>query len=230
MSLNIFGAIMIKTCVLIPSYNEAKTVGGIIRELLDKGLSSCVIDDGSTDDTASIAKSSGAIVLRHDKNMGKGASLREGFKYVLKEDFAAALIMDGDGQHETSDIDNFFKKMEDTDADIVIGNRMSDTSSMPLVRNITNKFMSCVISKLCGRKIPDTQCGFKLIKRNVLEDINLESSNYEIESEILIKAAKKGFKIYSVPIKTVYKGEMSKINPIIDTIRFLLLLIKTVIR
>lgn len=230
MSLNIFGAIMIKTCVLIPSYNEAKTVGGIIRELLDKGLSSCVIDDGSTDDTASIAKSSGAIVLRHDKNMGKGASLREGFKYVLKEGFAAALIMDGDGQHETSDIDNFFKKMEDTDADIVIGNRMSDTSSMPLVRNITNKFMSCVISKLCGRKIPDTQCGFKLIKRNVLEDINLESSNYEIESEILIKAAKKGFKIYSVPIKTVYKGEMSKINPIIDTIRFLLLLIKTVIR
>lgn len=220
---------MIKTCVLIPSYNEAKTVGGIIRELLDKGLSSCVIDDGSTDDTASIAKSSGAIVLRHDKNMGKGASLREGFKYVLKKSFAAALIMDGDGQHETSDIDNFFKKMEDTDADIVIGNRMSDTSSMPLVRNITNKFMSCVISKLCGHKIPDTQCGFKLIKRKVMEDINLESSNYEIESEILIKAAKKGFKIYSVPIKTVYKGEMSKINPIIDTIRFLALLIKTVI-
>lgn len=221
---------MIKTCVLIPSYNEARTVGGIIRELRDKGLSSCVIDDGSTDDTASIAKSSGAIVLRHDKNMGKGASLREGFKYVLKEDFAAALIMDGDGQHETSDIDNFFKKMEDTDADIVIGNRMSDTSSMPLVRNITNKFMSYVISKLCGHKIPDTQCGFKLIKRKILEDINLESSNYEIESEILIKAAKKGFKIYSVPIKTVYKGEMSKINPIIDTIRFLALLIKTVIR
>lgn len=221
---------MIKTCVLIPSYNEAKTVGGIIRELLDKGLSPCVIDDGSTDDTASISKSNGAIVLRRDKNMGKGASLREGFKYVLKEDFAAALIMDGDGQHETSDIDNFFKKMEDTDADIVIGNRMSDTSSMPLVRNITNKFMSYVISKLCGHKIPDTQCGFKLIKRKIMEDINLESSNYEIESEILIKAAKKGFKIYSVPIKTVYKGEKSKINPIIDTIRFLALLIKTVRR
>ena len=156
--------------------------------------------------------------------MGKGASLREGFKYVLKEGFAAALIMDGDGQHETGDIDNFFKKL------ILLLNCLILTSSMPLVRNITNKFMSCVISKLCGRKIPDTQCGFRLIKRKAVEDINLESSNYEIESEFLIKAAKKGFKIYSVPIKTVYKGEKSKINPIIDTIRFISLLINTVRR
>ena len=179
---------------------------------------------------AKIAESNGAIVLRHDKNMGKGASLREGFKYVLKEGFDAALVMDGDGQHETGDLGNFFKKMEDTGADIVIGNRMSDASSMPLVRKITNRFMSNVISKLCGHKIPDTQCGFKLIKRRVLENIDLESSNYEIESEILIKAARKGFKIESVPVKTVYRGEMSKINPIVDTIRFLNLLLKAVLK
>jgi hypothetical protein len=136
--------------------------------------------------------------------------------------------MDGDGQHETSDIDNFIRKMEDSDAGIVIGNRMSDTSSMPPVRKFTNRIMSFVISKLCGCKIPDTQCGFKLIKKVVLQNINLESSKYEIESEILIKSAKKGFKIESVPVKTVYKGEMSKINPVVDTIRFLTLLIKSV--
>ena len=219
---------MIRANVLIPSYNEGKAIGAIVAGLKGKNLSACVIDDGSIDDTASIARSNGAVVLRNDKNKGKGASLREGFLYTLKEGFDAALIMDGDGQHEISDVDSFFRKMEETNADIVIGNRMSDTSSMPSIRKITNRFMSYVISKMCGHEIPDTQCGFKLIKRRVLENLDFKSSNFEIESEILIKAARKGFKIESVPIRTVYGSEKSKINPIVDTIRFMILLIKTV--
>ncbi len=221
---------MIKTCVLIPSYNEAKTIGTVIREARKKGLFVCIIDDGSTDKTASIAETAGAKVLKHDKNKGKGASLRDGFDYILKNDFDACLIMDGDGQHETGDIDSFFKKMDETGADIIIGDRMSDTSSMPLERNVTNRIMSFVISKMCGYKIPDTQCGFKLIKRKVLESIKLDSSNYDIESEIPLKAARRGFKIESVPIKTVYKDEHSKINPVVDTIRFISLLIRTALR
>ena len=218
---------MIKTCVLIPSYNEAKTIGSIIREVKSKDFSVCVIDDGSTDKTASIAEAEGAIVLKQDKNKGKGASLRDGFKYALKNDFDTCLIMDADGQHDAGDIDSFFKKMDETGADIIIGNRMSDTSSMPRARNVTNRIMSFIISKMCGYKIPDSQCGFKLIKRRVLENIKLESSNYDIESEILLKAAKADFKIESVPVKTVYEGEHSRINPVIDAIRFISLLIRT---
>lgn len=218
---------MRKISVLIPSYNEAKTIGLIVRDFKDKNLSICVIDDGSSDETASIAEKEGAIVIRHEKNRGKGASLREGFKYILKEGFFGVLVMDGDGQHKTTDADNFFRRMEETGADIIIGNRMSDTSSMPLTRHVTNRVMSYVISKMCGHEIPDTQCGFRLIKTDVLKNINLESSNYEIESELLLKAAKKGFKIESVPIKTVYEDERSRINPVVDTIRFMVLLIKT---
>jgi len=215
-----------KNCILIPSYNEARTIGGITKELKSRGLTVYVVDDGSTDKTADIALCQGAVVIAHDMNKGKGASLIEGFGYVLKENFDAILIMDGDGQHATDDIDNFFEKMDETGADIVIGNRMLDTSSMPLTRRVTNQIMSRVISKMCGQDIPDTQCGFKLIKRNVLESIKFEFSNFEIESEILLKAAKKGFKIESVPIKTVYQGETSKIKPIFDTIRFLYFLIR----
>ncbi len=215
-----------KNCILIPSYNEARTIGAITKELKSRGLTVYVVDDGSTDNTANIAAREGAVVIAHDRNKGKGASLIEGFDRILKESFDAVLIVDGDGQHATGDVDNFFKKMAETGADIVIGNRMLDTASMPVIRRITNRIMSRVISKMCGENIPDTQCGFKLIKRNVLESIKFEFSNFEIESEILLKAARKGFKIESVPVKTVYRDETSNIKPIFDTIRFLSFLIK----
>jgi glycosyltransferase involved in cell wall biosynthesis len=226
MSLETFGTLAMKTCVLIPSYNEAKNIGVITRELNRLGLTAYVVDDGSTDKTADIAAGQGAVVIAHGKNKGKGASLIEGFNRILKEDFDAVLIMDGDGQHATDDVDNFFKKMAATGADIIIGNRMTDTASMPALRKITNRIMSRIISNMCGQDIPDTQCGFKLIKRNVLESIKFEFSNFEIESEILLKAARKGFKIESVPVKTVYQDETSKIKPIFDTVRFLSFLIR----
>lgn len=215
-----------KNCILIPSYNEAKTIGAITKELKDRGLTVYVVDDGSTDKTADVAALQGAVVIAHDKNKGKGASLIEGFDRILKEKFDAVLVMDGDGQHATGDVDNFFKKMAETGADIVVGNRMLNAVSMPVIRKITNSIMSRIISKMCGKDIPDTQCGFKLIKRNVLESIKFEFSNFEIESEILLKAAKKGLKIESVPVKTVYRDETSKIKPITDAIRFLSFLIK----
>ncbi|MDD5422683.1 MAG: glycosyltransferase family 2 protein [Candidatus Omnitrophota bacterium] len=221
---------MSSTCVLIPSYNEARSIGGIVRELKEKGLDVFVVDDGSTDNTASIAESQGAIVVKHKVNKGKGASLQEGFKHILKKNFDAVMIMDGDGQHKVSDIDGFLSKMEETGADVIIGNRMMDISSMPLIRIHTNRFMSNLISIICGQKIPDSQCGFRLIKREVLDKIRLTSSNYEIESELIIEAAKKGFKVESVPIMTVYEDEKSKINPVIDTLRFLFFLIKLSLR
>lgn len=218
---------MEKICVLIPSYNEAKTIGGLIRNLKSRFKNIYVVDDGSRDNTASVAISEGAAVVVHEKNKGKGASLREGFKHIIKRGFNTVLIMDGDGQHDASDIDNFIKKMDESGADIIVGNRMLDTSSMPLMRIATNRFMSFIISRICGQRVPDTQCGFRLIKSDVLHKIDLKSSNYEIESEILLKAARNGFKIESVPIKTVYNNELSRINPFVDTIRFLSFLVKT---
>ncbi|MCX5678287.1 MAG: glycosyltransferase family 2 protein [Candidatus Omnitrophica bacterium] len=220
---------MIKNlCVLIPSYNEARTIGHIVADLVQKGFIVYVVDDGSTDDTAGIAHAQGAVVVKHKKNMGKGASLREGFKHIIKKGFDAVIVMDGDGQHLVADIGNFIERMEATGADMVIGNRMLDVSSMPEERKHTNRFMSSFISFLSGQRIPDSQSGYRLIKREVLEKVNLRSSNFEIESEMIIRSARAGFKIESVPIKTVYNNEKSKVNPLVDTLRFIAFVAKII--
>jgi glycosyltransferase involved in cell wall biosynthesis len=215
-------------CVLIPSYNEAKTIGHIVMELRARGLTVYVVDDGSTDKTARIAEGEGAVVVKHKKNKGKGASLREGFSHILKKGFEAVIVMDGDGQHHVADIGNFIDRMSQTNADIVIGNRMQDISSMPSARVHTNRFMSSLISAVSGQRVPDSQSGFRLIKRAVLEKVRLKSSNYEIESEMIIRAARAGFRIESVPIKTIYEDEISRINPFMDTLRFIWFIIKVI--
>ena len=216
----------LKTCVLIPSYNEERAIGRLIRALRARSLTVYVVDDGSTDNTAGIATSEGAVVVQHKVNKGKGASMREGFRHVLKKGFESVIIMDGDNQHEVADIDAFLARMEETGADMIIGNRMDDTSRMPPERIWINRLMSLLISILAGQKVPDTQCGFRLIKARLLESVKLESSNYEIESEMIIKAARCGYRIESVPIKTIYEDQKSRIHPVFDTLRFFLFLIK----
>lgn len=209
-----------KACIIIPTYNESKAISDILKRIRQQNLEVIVVDDGSWDNTHKIAQDSGAIVLREDNNKGKGASLIRGFDYALSRDYQAVITMDGDGQHLPEDIPYFMRLAENSDSGIFIGNRMSKVQAMPRLRILTNKFMSWLISKITKQNIPDTQCGFRLIKRAVLEKLDLETSKYETESEILIKAARLGCKIESVPIKAVYQGEKSQINPFIDSLRF----------
>ncbi len=215
-----------KICVLIPTYNEAKTIDFLVEKIKAKGLDAIVVDDGSIDATAEIAESSGASVLRQKQNRGKGASLKKGFRYILDNDYDAVITMDGDGQHSHEDIPNFIDASLNGDIDMVVGNRMSFSKGMPLARWITNNLMSCLISLICWRNIPDSQCGFRLIKRRALKELNPISSNYEIESETIIEAHHKGIKIKSIPIQTIYAKQASQINPIIDTIRFFRFILK----
>jgi len=210
----------VKTCVIIPTYNESKAIAGLVRQIREQNLEVVVVDDGSQDNTSQIAKGNGATVLSNEINQGKGASLIKGFNYALNQNLDAVITMDGDGQHLATEIPFFIRLAEFSDSGIVIGNRMQQRKNMPLVRVLTNEFMSWLISWVAGQKIPDTQCGFRLIKREVLEKLKLSTSKYETESEIVIKASRLGFKIESVPIKTIYEGERSQINPFIDTFRF----------
>lgn len=209
------------TCVIIPTYNESKAIASLINQIQKKGLKVIIIDDGSNDDTARIASDAGAEVLRNQANFGKGASLIKGYEFALSQGCESVISMDGDGQHSTDDIEAFIRKAESSDSGIVTGNRMAETSGMPLIRIATNHFMSWLISALARQRIPDTQCGFRLLKKEVLQKIDLSTTKYETESEILIKAARLGFKIESVPVKTIYSGQKSQINPFIDTLRFL---------
>jgi len=217
-----------KTCILIPSYNEEFTIGEVVKKLKSNGLEVIVIDDGSTDETQKVASEAGAIVMRHVKNMGKGVSLKEGFDFVLRmTNFDSIVIMDGDGQHSPDDVPALIKHAEEKEGDIIVGNRMTYVKNMPFIRLATNRFMSFLLSLMCKQHIPDTQCGFRLIKREVLEQLNLETKKYDLDSEILIKASKKKFKIASVPVKTIYKDELSSIHPVKDSLRFIALIFKS---
>ncbi len=210
-----------KIAIVIPAHNEAQTIGLLVKDVRALGYDCIVIDDGSLDKTAVNAIESGAVVLKTAAKGGKGNALKMGFSYVLKNDYEALIAMDGDGQHSPSDIPKFVSCYQNSKADVISGNRMHNPGGMPLVRLATNRLMSWMISLFCHQHIPDTQCGFRLIKTSVLKVIKLESSDFEIETEVLIKASKKSFKIASVGIQTIYRDEVSKIQPVRDTVRFI---------
>jgi len=219
-----------KLCVLIPAHNESKTIGQLVEQIRQKNLDVIVIDDGSSDQTGSIAQTRDAYVIQHHEKKGKGVSLRDGFRYVLSNNYDGVITMDGDGQHDVADLNTIIHKAESCPEAIVVGNRMTDIKGMPGIRLMTNRFMSFLISALCRQHIPDSQCGYRYIGRKVLESMTITAKDYEIESEVLIQASKKGYRIFSVPIRTVYGNERSKINPLRDTTRFFVYLIKELFR
>ncbi len=219
-----------KGCVLIPTFNESKIIYNLVMQVKKLGLDVLVVDDGSRDGTDASAKKAGAKVITHPRNIGKGASLRTGFQKLINDDYDFIITMDGDGQHRPEDIKNFTDNYSSHNTDIVVGNRMDEPKSMPFHRWITNKVMSMIISSICKSFIPDTQCGFRLIKTSALRDMVFSTSNYEIESELLIKASKNHYQIESVPIETIYGGQDSQINPTVDTIRFFRFILKDQIK
>ena len=215
-----------KICVIIPAYNESANILNLIRDIKKYQLEMLVIDDGSTDSTFSIAKDAGVQAMLNFTNQGKGASLVKGFKYALENNFDAVITMDADGQHLAQDLPLFIEAANDPKIHIVLGNRMQNVEKMPFLRVVINKFMSWLISIITKQEIPDTQCGFRLIKKEVFKDVKLSTSKYETESELLIKASRLGFKIRSIPIRSIYGLEKSQINPFVDTLRFIRLIFK----
>ena len=205
-----------KTCLLLPAYNESRTIGQIIQESAEFIREIVVIDDGSSDETAEIAATCGAVCLANATNRGKGNALRKGFAYALEQGYELVLTMDSDGQHQPADIPRFLGHFEDTHPDILIGARATQDlrTSMPLHRRMNNCFISYVGSKLCGQHVSDFQSGYRLIRAEVLRQVRLETERYEMESELLIKAGRLGFRIESLPIQTRYGNEISHIKPL----------------
>lgn len=215
-------------CILIPAYNEERTIGELVRKLKNRFETVIVVNDGSSDRTPLLAAEYGAIVLSHPVCKGKGEALKTGFSYILKEkkEINAVITMDGDGQHPVEDTENFLKAYHrNRGISIWVGKRKIKGTDMPFIRRLTNISMSLIISLFSIQWIPDTQCGFRLIKRSVIENVKLLTSHFETESELLIKASWKGYKIRSIPVSTVYSREKSKIRPVRDTVRFFKMLL-----
>jgi glycosyltransferase involved in cell wall biosynthesis len=210
----------LRLCVIIPVYNEEGRIAPIVKGVRERGLEVLVVDDGSKDSSGAIAAGEGAVVLRNDIKRGKGRSLVRGFVYAREHNYEGVITMDGDGQHAPSDLDVFLQKICQHPESIVTGNRMHNPKGMPLVRLWTNRLMSWLISYLCCQRIPDTQCGYRYISQVVLGSLHLTTHNFEIETEVLVEASRRGFSIFSVPIQSIYCNERSKINPLSDTVRF----------
>jgi glycosyltransferase involved in cell wall biosynthesis len=135
--------------------------------------------------------------------------------------FDFVIILDADGQHRPEEIDRFVAATAPpTQSKFLVGNRMKDVSRMPLVRRIVNRYMSEKISRVCGQHIPDTQCGFRMLHRQLIPDMLGGAERFDYETEMLIFASRKGYRIDSVPISTVYSDEISSIHPVRDTFRF----------
>jgi glycosyltransferase involved in cell wall biosynthesis len=207
-------------CVIIPAHNEERTIGTLVAKVLDKKLDVIVVNDGSIDRTARIIKDLHINIITNNPKQGKGGSLQKGFALAVEKGYDGVITLDGDGQHDVEDLNKFVEAADRRQGDVIIGSRMADHRSMPFVRYCTNRFMSFLISKACGQKVPDSQCGYRFISTEVLKNIRLSCSGFEVESEIIMKAARAGYRIGSVDIRTIYADEKSKINPIKDTIRF----------
>lgn len=209
-----------RCCVIIPAYMEEKHIKDVVQRVREYLSTVVVIDDGSTDQTASEAAEGGAVVLRHESNLGKGAALNTGFMYAGEHNFDYLITLDADGQHNPSDIPVFMEAYLRTGIPVLIGNRMTATGNMPLIRKYTNRFMSWLLSRQMGQYVPDTQCGYRLYSCAEIPFIVPEAKGFAADSEILLQVAARGIRIDSVPIASIYGAEKSKINPISDTIRF----------
>ena len=207
-------------CVIVPAYLEERRIAGVVRRIQQVAKSVVVIDDGSTDQTAREATAAGAIVLRHERNQGKGAALQTGFTYAQAQHFECLVTMDADGQHAPEDIPRFLETYARTGIPVLVGNRMDNPATMPIIRRWTNRFMSWYLSRAMRQFVPDTQCGFRLYRCDVLPTTAPASTGYAAESEILLQLAAGGVRMGSVPITVIYQDEISKIHPVRDTLRF----------
>lgn len=208
-----------KYCVIIPAFDAAATIGDLVRRIRAQGLDVVVVNDGSRDGTERAASAEGVVVISHLRNFGKGVALRTGFQYALRRPYVGVITMDSDDQHDPAELPRLLEAA--ASADVVVGNRMEHDRVMPLARRWTNRLMSHLVSHLTRQYIPDSQCGFRIIRREVLEATRLEASRFELETELLLRAAKRGCRVVSVPIQAIYDHQRSHIRPIRDTARFL---------
>ena len=208
-------------CALVPAFDEGDHVAETVRGILAVCPNVVVVDDGSRDETAARAEAAGATVLRHETNRGKGAALRTGLLYAEEHGFEFVITMDADGQHDPRDLPRFLETYRREQCPVLVGNRMDNPRAMPIVRRLTNRFMSWLLSRRMGQRVPDTQSGYRLYRNDVFALAATQASGFAAESEVLLNIAARGIRIRSVPIRVIYREETSQIRPVRDTIRFL---------
>ncbi len=202
---------MKKVAIIIPAYNEEKTIGSVVTEL-QKTLKNqsfdfeiIVVDDGSKDKTYPIAIKSGSTVIKHIMNSGQGAATTTGLSYAAANNFDVAATLDADGQHDPNDILNGINIMlKNTGFDLLIGSRMLEIKDMPRSKVLGNQGLSFFTYLLFGVKTTDSQSGLRLFSKKAISELRWRATGYEFCSEMIWRAKQAKLSIDEFPIRTIY--------------------------
>jgi len=218
-----------KTCILIPAYNAQDTIGSVLKKIEPLKSDIVVVDDGSSDKTKRLASDNRIQLVEHPVNLGKGAALRTGFQHILQRDYRVVITLDADGQHDPAEIPFLLKIFQSVKPDILIASRAMEFGKMTFLRRFWNRLGVKAVSRLCHSDITDSQSGFRLIRTEVLKAVDLTTSRFETELELLIKACKKGFSVLCVPISTprIDGTGSTHLRPVVDTWRVCMLFLRS---
>jgi glycosyltransferase involved in cell wall biosynthesis len=225
---------MIQYQVLIPAYNAGSTIPRLLEDLslcAQKPLKITIVNDGSEDNTVEACRGFNVQIISEKINKGKGIALKKGFEdFMINSHADYLLCLDADLQHPVTSIPDFLKVANETHSKFIIGSRKRSVKSMPLHRILSNTMTSFLLSVITGQKVKDSQCGFRLIHRDVLKQISLNESGYQLETEMLLKASEGGILLTFVSVPTIYKSEKSHMRPLRDTFLFIKLIIRYLLK
>jgi len=218
----------IRLCVIIPTYNNARTLKKVVEDALCYSQDVIVVNDGSTDNTSDILKglSDMVQVISYDMNKGKGFALVTAFQYAKKNGYTHAITMDADGQHFAKDIPHLTAALDNCNDGIIVGARNLQENNMPTQNTFANKFSNFWFRLQTGINLSDTQSGYRLYALNSLKGLPLITSRYEAELELLVFAAWAGVRLISVPISVYYppvEERVSHFRPVYDFVRISIL-------
>ncbi|HEX3384516.1 MAG TPA: glycosyltransferase family 2 protein [Mucilaginibacter sp.] len=203
----------LKLCVVIPTYNNARTLSQIITDVAKYTSHIIVVNDGSTDDTAQILQGYPSVQLvSYQVNVGKGWALRKAFKYAISKDYDYAITIDSDGQHFAKDLPAFIEKSARIPDALIVGARNMDQENIPGKSSFGHKFSNFWFKVETGIDCPDTQSGFRLYPLRLLKDSKFFTRKYEFEIEVLVRAAWKGIPIESVPVTVHYEPKETRVS------------------
>jgi glycosyltransferase involved in cell wall biosynthesis len=214
-----------KICVVVPTYNNDRTIVRVLDKIKEYAYDIIVVNDGSTDNTKELLsnyKTTNIIILNHDRNKGKGKALKTGLSKAITLGFKYAITIDADGQHYPEDIPYFVEVNQEHPNAIIVGSRNLNQKNMPKKNTFANKFSNFWFFIQTGCRLSDTQTGFRLYPLTLIKGLNILTSRYEAELELLVFSLWSGIEIYSVPIQVYYPTKEEKVshfNPFYDFFR-----------